>query len=272
MTPILLIILFIATIALSAFCSGTETGLLSIPRARLLPLTRQKENKAKKRLVEIINNLPNAITTLLVANNIANVTLSTVSATLAIHFFPQSQSIQSAWACVTAILTLFLGEYLPKLLFSTKPLRRTLAVTGIFHVIEVILYPIVWCFSIFTHYVFKIKISRPSKQSISRDALRFIVADRHDSTHLSSFERLLIDRVLTLQATTAGELAHPPEEDEVNTTLKISSLTRGDDILPAMRKKHQRVASVIDPITFEPIGVITEEDVLLLLTGVLKEG
>jgi hypothetical protein len=39
-----------------------------------------------------------------------------------------------------------------------------------------------------------------------------------------------------------------------------------------MRKKHQRVASVIDPITFEPIGVITEEDVLVLLTGVLKEG
>lgn len=272
MMTILLITILIATIALSAFCSGTETGLLSIPRARLLPLTRQKENKAKKRLIKIFNNLPNAITTLLVANNIANVTVSTVSATLAIQFFPNSQSIQSAWACVTALIMLFIGEYLPKLLFSTKPLRRTLAVTRTFHIVSVILSPIVWCFSLFTQYVFRIKNPRQSSQSISRDALRFIVADRHDSTHLSSFERLLIDRVLTLQATTAGELAHPPADDEKSTTLKLSASTRGDDILPAMRKKHQRVAIVIDPATFDEVGVVTEEDVLLLLTGALKEG
>ena len=272
MTTTLLIIILFLTIGLSAFCSGTETGLLSIPRARLLPLTRQKENKSKKRLVEIINNLPNAITTLLIANNIANVTVSTVSATLAVQFFPQSQSIQSAWACTTAIVMLFIGEYLPKLLFSTKPLRRTLGVTGLFHVVATILYPVVWCFSLFTQYVFKIKTPRPSNQSISRDALRFIVADRHDSTHLSSFERLLIDRVLTLQATTAGELAHQPAEGQTFTSLKISSSTRGDDILPLMRKKHQRIATVVDPVTFDNIGIVTEEDVLLLLTGVLKEG
>jgi CBS domain containing-hemolysin-like protein len=81
----------------------------------------------------------------------------------------------------------------------------------------------------------------------------------------------LIDKVLTLQATSAGELAHAPTEDDMNTTLKISSTTRGDDILPLMRKKHQRIADVIDPVTFESIGIVTEEDILLLLTGVLKE-
>jgi CBS domain containing-hemolysin-like protein len=39
-----------------------------------------------------------------------------------------------------------------------------------------------------------------------------------------------------------------------------------------MRKKHQRIATVVDPVTFDNIGIVTEEDVLLLLTGVLKEG
>ena len=273
MTILILCIVLIASIALSAFCSGTETGLLSIPRARLLPFTKQKENKAKKELVDIFNNLPNAITTLLVANNIANVMVSTVSATLAVKCFPQSQSIQSVWACVTAVTMLFAGEYLPKLLFSSKPLRRTLAVTRFFHTISILLAPVVWCFSLITRYLFGIKNQRSAGHFISRDTLRTIVNDRHDSTYLSTFERRLIERVLTLQATTAKELAHSPVTDEEKaTTLKISALTRGDDILPLMRKERQHVANVIDPETFREIGVVTEEDVLHLLTGVLKEG
>jgi putative hemolysin len=271
MTVLLLAVVLVVSLTLSGLCSGAEMGFLSISRARLLSLARQKGNSAKKRLFAILNDLPNSITTLLVANNIANVTLSTVSATLAVHIFPESQNYQSIWACVTAIVTLFIGEYLPKLLFSTKPLRRTLAITGIFHIISVILTPIVWCFSLFIKHVFRIKNQTPPNMSLSRDTLRFIVADRHDSTFLSSFERRLIDKVLTLQATSAGELAHAPTEDDMLTTLKISSTTRGDDILPLMRKKHQRIADVIDPVTFESIGIVTEEDILLLLTGVLKE-
>jgi CBS domain containing-hemolysin-like protein len=39
-----------------------------------------------------------------------------------------------------------------------------------------------------------------------------------------------------------------------------------------MRRVRQPVASVFDEATGEIVGVVSEEDVLLALTGALKEG
>ena len=51
----------------------------------------------------------------------------------------------------------------------------------------------------------------------------------------------------------------------------IPSQTRGDDILPLMRRNRSPVALVCDETTGAELGVVTEEDVLLALTGTLKE-
>ena len=86
-----------------------------------------------------------------------------------------------------------------------------------------------------------------------------------------------------LQATFAKDLMHPATEKDLAEMKEyrrpgkvghfcIPSMTRGDDILPLMRHNRSPVAVVCDEATGAELGVVTEEDVLLALTGTLKEG
>ena len=212
------------------------------------------------------------VTTLLVGNNIAAVTVSTVSTALALRMFATSPLLQAAWSLFVAALMLFGGEYLPKLLFATRPLRRSLAAMRLYRALEFVLSPLVGVFTVVTRVVFQVRPAKTGRLGVSRAGLRTLIADKEGSTRLTPFERTLIARVLDLQALSAADLMHPAAADGAPPALRIASQTRGDDILPLMRRVRQPVASVFDEATGEIVGVVSEEDVLLALTGVLKEG
>ncbi len=212
------------------------------------------------------------LTTLLIGNNIAAVTVSSASTALASRMFDSSPLFQAVWSLFVAALMLFGGEYLPKLLFATRPLRRSLAAMRAYRVLAFALAPLVAVFSAVTRVVFKVRPTRSARLGVSRAGLRTLISDKEGSTRLTPFERTLIARVLDLQALFAADLMHPAAPTDAMPALRIASRTRGDDILPLMRRVRQPVASVFDEATGEIVGVVSEEDVLLALTGVLKEG
>ena len=278
----ILFVLMVFSVAVAAFCAGVETGFLSVPRVRLLSLVRQSAPRAK-RLSRILGDMSRVLTTLLVGNNLAAVLFSTASASLGAHLFAKMPLAHSAWSLVAAVLMLFLGEYLPKLIFASRPLRRSLWASGPYRALAWSLALPVSAFSAFVRVVFRVRQPRSLRLGVSRDGLRMLVADRHDATRLTQFERRLIDRVLMLQATFAKDLLHPASAKDLAELKEyrrpgktghfcIPSMTRGDDILPLMRRNQSPVAVVCDEETGAELGVVTEEDVLLALTGVLKEG
>ena len=282
MKDILLLLLLLAAVCAAGFCAGTETGFLSVSRVRLLSLVRQGSKRARQ-LAKALRNMSRVVTTLLVGNNVAAVTVSTVSAVLSLRMFAASPLLQTAWALFVAAFMLFVGEYLPKLLFASRPLRRSLWASGPYRALAVALALPVAAFSAFVRVVFRVRQPRSLRLGVSRDGLRMLVADRHDATRLTQFERRLIDRVLMLQATFAKDLLHPATEKDLEELKEyhrpgkvghfcIPSMTRGDDILPLMRRNRSPVAVVCDEATGAELGVVTEEDVLLALTGTLKEG
>ena len=277
-----LFVLMVLSMAIAAFCAGVETGFLSVPRVRLLSLVRQSAPRAK-RLSRILGDMSRVLTTLLVGNNLAAVLFSTASASLGAHLFAKMPLAHSAWSLVAAVLMLFLGEYLPKLIFASRPLRRSLWASGPYRALAWSLALPVSAFSAFVRVVFRVRQPRSLRLGVSRDGLRMLVADRDDATRLTQFERRLIDRVLMLQASFAKDLLHPAtakDAEELKAYRRpgkgghfcIPSMTRGDDILPLMRRNQSPVAVVCDEETGAELGVVTEEDVLLALTGVLKEG
>ena len=278
----ILFVLMVFSVAVAAFCAGVETGFLSVSRVRLLSLVRQSAPRAK-RLARILGDMSRVLTTLLVGNNLAAVLFSTASAALGARLFANMPLALSAWSVVAAVLMLFLGEYLPKLIFASRPLRRSLWAAGPYRVFARVLALPVSAFSAFVRVVFRVRQPRSLRLGVSRDGLRMLVADRHDATRLTQFERRLIDRVLMLQASFAKDLLHPATEKDLAELKEyrrpgkaghfcIPSMTRGDDILPLMRRNQSPVAVVCDEATGAELGVVTEEDVLLALTGVLKEG
>ncbi len=271
MKDILLMLLLLAGICAAGFCAGVETGFLSVSRVRLLPLVRQHSKRARQ-LAKALRDMSRVVTTLLVGNNIAAVTVSTASTALALRMFDSSPLFQAVWSLFVAALMLFGGEYLPKLLFATRPLRRSLAAMRAYRVLAFALAPLVAVFSAVTRVVFKVRPTRSARLGVSRAGLRTLISDKEGSTRLTPFERTLIARVLDLQALFAADLMHPAAPTDAMPALRIASRTRGDDILPLMRRVRQPVASVFDEATGEIVGVVSEEDVLLALTGVLKEG
>ena len=271
MKDILLMFLLLASVCAAGFCAGVETGFLSVSRVRLLSLVRQGSTRAR-RLAKALGDMSRVVTTLLVGNNLAAVTVSTVSAVLALRLFSSSPLLQTGWTLFVAALMLFVGEYLPKLLFATRPLRRSLSAMRAYRLLEVLLAPLVGVFAAVTRVVFKVRPMKSGRLGVSRAGLRTLVSDKDGSTRLTPFERTLIARVLDLQALSAADLRHPAAAVDVQPALGIASQTRGDDILPMMRRVRQPVASVFDEATGKIVGVVSEEDVLLALTGVLKEG
>ena len=270
------------SVAVAAFCAGVETGFLSVPRVRLLSLVRQSAPRAK-RLARILSDMSRVLTTLLVGNNLASVLFSTATASLGARLFADMPATRSAWSLAAAVLMLFLGEYLPKLIFASRPLRRSLWASGPYRTLAAALALPVAAFSAFVRIVFRVRQPRSLRLGVSRDGLRMLVADRHDATRLTQFERRLIDRVLMLQATFARDLMHAATEKDLAELKEyhrpgkvghfcIPAMTHGDDILPLMRRNRSPVAVVCDEATGAELGVVTEEDVLLALTGTLKEG
>ena len=282
MKTAILFVLMGVSVTAAAFFAGVETGFLSVPRVRLLSLVRQSAPRAK-RLARILGDMSRVLTTLLVGNNLASVLFSTAAAALGTRLFWNMPVARSAWSLAAAVLMLFLGEYLPKLIFASRPLRRSLLVAQPYRVAAWVLAVPVAAFSAFVRIVFRVRQPRSLRLGVSRDGLRMLVADRHDATRLTQFERRLIDRVLMLQATFAKDLMHAATDKDLAELkayrrpgkaghFRIPAMTHGDDILPLMRRNRSPVAVVFDEATGAELGVVTEEDVLLALTGTLKEG
>lgn len=194
MTVALLALVVVAALAASAFCSGAETGFLSVSRGRILHLSRAGGRKAQI-VQKAISNMAHTTTTLLIGNNLANVTYSSASAALILELCSGSfaRSLASFFA---ALLVLYTSEFMPKLLCAARPLRRILLLAPVYRVMERVLRPLTWIGMAVTN-LFIPRKETPEKLT-PNDLIR-ILDDRKDGVRLSDFESALIGRLIVLR-------------------------------------------------------------------------
>lgn len=203
------ILLMLVCFAGSAFFAGTESGVLTINHARLMHLVRAGSKPAAI-LHACVQDMQRFLTTILVGNNLMNVILSTLSTSLAQQFFRDSQLLQTAWSVAMAFMVLFFGEYLPKLFFTTRPLRRTLVVARGFRVAERLLAPLAGLVRLMTTWVIpKGRHASGQRFLMTREYIQSVVSDSRDGSRITAVERLMINRVLTLHALTAAQVMTP---------------------------------------------------------------
>jgi putative hemolysin len=193
----------------SAFFSGLEIGVFSVRRARLLHYVRDGL-RAALQLEHYLRNSQRFLGSILVGNNLCNVLLSTLSAALAKTFFAQNSFLQSFWALLMATMVLIFCEFLPKMVFESRPLRRTLPLVSIFSLIDKVLSPVTDMVLFCTQWVIP-KSSRKSESRfvITREFLHDVVTDRERGAQITAIERLMIKRVLALQSLTALQIMTP---------------------------------------------------------------
>ena len=195
MTLILLICGALAALLFSAFFSGTETGFLSVSRERILHLAREGGIKAN-RVQRALSDLGFTTTTLLVGNNIANVSYSAATAAIAAHLFAASEIANFVWSLFAAFLVLYFAEFIPKLLCSARPLRRILLLSGLYRIVSALLYPLTFIAMKMTDVFLP---SKKAKESLTAGDLIRILEDRKDGVCLSDVESALITRIIVLR-------------------------------------------------------------------------
>lgn len=130
----------IALIFVSAFFSGSETGLTTSSRARLTEMERRGSKRASTVLK--LTALPERlIGALLLGNTLANITASAVATAALVKVFGDSGAVIAS--IILTIVILIFAEVMPKTYAIAYPDRVALAVAPIMRFIVAILGPIV---------------------------------------------------------------------------------------------------------------------------------
>jgi CBS domain containing-hemolysin-like protein len=194
-------VLFLAVAVLvslvaSAFCSGAETGFMTVSRGRILHLVRSGGARAKV-VYQAISEMGRTTVVLLVGNNLANVAYSSFSAALSAAVFPGRENLQAVWGAAAAVIILFLGEFLPKLLCSASPLRRILLLAPLWRMFERVFSPparvVLWAID-------RLLPKREAAAKVTPETVLKILEDRKDGVRLSDFESAMIGRIMVLRS------------------------------------------------------------------------
>lgn len=196
MIEILLFLAAMAALAGAAFCAGAETGFLSVSRERVLHLSREGGVKAAK-VQRALADMARTTTTLLIGNNLASVGYSSAFAALSARISGSSTTASAILGFVGAFMLLYCAEFMPKLLFAARPLRRILAVAGAYEILAAALKPAVSLAMRFTDLFLP---RREQKYKLTSADLLRILQDRKDGVCLTDFESALITRIFVLRA------------------------------------------------------------------------
>lgn len=186
-----LLIALIALVILSAFFSATETAYTSLNTIRLKSLA-QKENKFK-RVLRLYEKYDKLLTTILIGNNIVNLTASS----LALIFFTlvlKDGSFLDPSLISTAVITivvLLFGEIMPKFIAKAYPERLASFFYPFITLCYYIFYPLNFLLGLYKKLISAIfKLDR--EESITDDELITMVNEAEEDGTIKEDESDLI--------------------------------------------------------------------------------
>ena len=122
--------------------------------------------------------------------------MASATAALSAELFAKDSMANVVWSLFAAFLVLYASEFMPKLLCSARPLRRSLLLAGPYRVISTVLSPLTAIAMKFTDIFMP---DRESKYSLTASDLMRILEDRKDGVCLSNIESALITKILVLR-------------------------------------------------------------------------
>lgn len=157
------IFIMIVLVALSGFFSATETAFTSINKNKLKVMENQGNRRAKQTL-KLFDNYGFMLSTVLVGNNIVNITLASMGTIFFVNLLGNNGSMVST--IVITIAVLIFGEITPKSFAKEKPEALAMAFTPVISFLNKVFYPINCLFD-----KWKVFISKLIKHDVSNNAI-----------------------------------------------------------------------------------------------------
>lgn len=203
-----LLLASVALVTLSMLFSVSESAFLSMNKLRLRILRKEK-NKRALRVSRLLEDKELLINTLLVANDLVNILLSSIITAVAMRIFG-SKGVGIATFAVTLVLLIF-GEITPKAISTRKPDGIAYALSLFVDVVVHILHPVVVLFTAFSRLVLKIRgicVDRPEHTYSEEDIKSFIEAGEETGV-LENGEKNMMNSVFKFSDITAAEIMVP---------------------------------------------------------------
>lgn len=193
-------------VLLSAFFSATETAFSFVNKIRIQHSVDNGNKKAKNALY-VIENFDNALTTILICNNIVNLSCSSIATVLCLSLFGDMGSAIATGA--TTLLVLTFGEVIPKCLAKEHCDAFSLKTAGLLRVLMFILKPFVFVFLKLKSLALKIAGGSEDSPSVTENELKYIVESIEEEGVLEESESEMVRSALDFDEKTAEEILTP---------------------------------------------------------------
>ncbi|QSA98546.1 HlyC/CorC family transporter [Methylococcus sp. EFPC2] len=236
-------------IFVSAFFSGSETGLMTLNRYRLLHQVK-KGHPAALRAQRLLQHPDRLIGLILLGNNFMNILASSLTTIVFLRLFGEN-GIALAAGALTIIVLIF-AEVAPKTLAALYPEKVAYPATWLILPLMKIFYPVVWIINTLANLMLKLLGFDPKGQAhsaLSKEELRTVVAeasamipDRYQNMLLSvlDLESATVDDIMIPRHEIVGIDLDEPLEDILD-LIRNSRHTR----LPVYRKSIDKVFGLL---------------------------
>lgn len=195
MDPIAQLTVLVILLILSGFFSSAETALTTVNKLKLRTLSEEGKKRAAK-VLAVTENSGKLLCTILIGNNIVNISASALATTLCTEVFG-SKFIGVSTGILTILILIF-GEITPKTLATKYSVQLSMIFVYPIRILMIILTPVIWLLNIITGIIFKIfHVDTSGKgNTMTESELRTIFDVSHEDGILETSEKFMISNVV----------------------------------------------------------------------------
>ncbi len=204
----LYIILMLVLVALSAFFSASETAFTSFNRTKMKNLAADGNKRAASAL-KLSDNYDKLLSTILVGNNIVNISLSSIATIWFVDLLSGSTVANYSAAISTAVVTvvvLIFGEISPKSLAKEHAEGLAMAIFPVLRFLIIILTPINFIFMLWKKILTKV-FKAKAVDTVTEGEVLTLVDEAHEDGSIDEYNKELIENIFDFDDLSAGEIA-----------------------------------------------------------------
>jgi len=265
------IIVIVVLIMFSAYFSATETAFTSVNKIRLKNMAGDGDKKAEN-VLKLSEKYDKLLTTILVGNNIVNITMTSVATVLFIELFG-AYGATIATVVITIVVLIF-GEITPKNIAKEKPEGFSKFSAPILKFFMTLLTPINFIFTMWKQLIAKI-FKLGEDEAITGDEILTMVEEAEEGGGIEKMHSELIQNAIEFYELTAEEGMTPrPEMEAIEIDCPKEELAEifkstGYSRLPVYEEDIDKIIGVINQKDFHNHIVGTNKNIVDYVTPVV---
>ncbi len=247
-------ILLVALIAGSGFFSATETAISTVNKIRMKNYADEGDSRAAT-VLKIASKYEQALSTVLIGNNIVNIASASLATVLFTKYFPANGAALSTF--FMTIIVLIFGEVLPKNMAKANSEWVALRVGGILNLLMKIFAPAVFLLVKLSNFVLS-RFSSEEKPSVTEEELKYIIESIEEEGVLEQDESDLVQSALEFDEIEVQEILTPRVD-----MIAINTEDLWEDIVELVKTKGVSRIPVYEKSIDHIIGIVRSRDVLM---------